>query len=125
MDMTNRDDLYNAIRATGTNKQLHALCATIAREVNRLEKHRDKTIEKEKEVGLNQLTIDSTDSELRAGVRALLINKVNDNSLTASEIGQFKDVFGLANEKDDLLIEAVDYSGACTCAEAHVCPSKG
>ena len=126
MDMTNREDIYGAIRAAGSdNKQLHAVCANIAREVKRLTRDKAKTEEKKKKDGLNQLTADSTDDELRVGVRNLLIAKVNDNSLTASEIGQFKDVFGLADASSDLLIETVDYANACTCDVPHVCPLIG
>ena len=127
MDITSRDELFAAIRATGeSNSQLHAVCVAIATQAKRMDKEIGKqTNEKEKRKGLNQLTADSSDDELRAGVRLLLIAKVNDNSLTASEIGQFKDVFGLADASSDLVIETVDYANACTCDVPHVCPEIG
>ena len=54
-----------------------------------------------------------TDQELRARLKVLLIERLNDRTLTASDIAQLKDVFGLANATSDLRIEGMDFKSMC------------
>jgi hypothetical protein len=55
---------------------------------------------------------DMTDAELRAELRDFLITKLQDKTLSGSDIGQLKDVFGLADQTTDLIINTVDYKNA-------------
>ena len=55
-----------------------------------------------------------TDVELRARLKGLLIERLDDRTLTASDIAQLKDVFGLASAETDLVIQTIDYSSMCS-----------
>ncbi len=55
-----------------------------------------------------------SDVELRARLKALLIERLNDRTLSASDIAQLKDVFGLADAKSELTINITKYSGLCS-----------
>ena len=124
IDYSNAQTIYDTVRAAG-NKTLYAICgqiATMAANLDKLErdqvtrKELASTKEQEKHEGvdetLNTLSLDSTDEELRLGARAFLIGKLKDNAITASEFAQFKDVFGLASQSDELRIITTDYSNA-------------
>ena len=56
---------------------------------------------------------DMSDPELRVEVKKLLMRKLKSGSLTGADIGQFKDIFGLADATSDLVIEVVDYKDVC------------
>lgn len=58
----------------------------------------------------DRLKTEMTDKELRQELRSLLVEKLQNKTLQASEIAQLKDVFGLADQTSDLLVQAVDYS---------------
>ena len=65
-----------------------------------------------KEDGLNP-SPDLSDSQLRTRLKNLLIVKLDNGTVTAAEIAQLKDVFGLADATSDLTIEIVNYKDAC------------
>ena len=130
-DTTNKQTLFNQIKA-GDNKWLYAACGEIVnasrkatrdiKALNKLLETRDNTInglqaqQEEKEDGCNltPLTPKSTDEEIRSHARMLLMTKLNDKSITATEFGQFKDVFGLANADSDITVTTIDYRSMCT-----------
>ena len=114
-----------------TNKEIFALSKLLAKDLrtqglvptiakaqqpiyNTLHKQL-RSIEKEdqeKKNGLN-LPDNPTDTQLREALKALLVVKLKDNTLTAAEIAQLKDVFGLADATSDLTIEVVNYADSC------------
>jgi len=63
--------------------------------------------------GESEAALDLTDEELRARVRRLLIARLDDQSLTASEIGQFTKIFGLDQDAERTIIEPINYCDIC------------
>lgn len=113
MNLTSRQDLFDVINAAKHDKQqLWAAIAPITREFVRLQavEVQFKALVDE---GSDALTEDLTEDELRAHVKSLLITRLKDKTLTAAEIAQFKDVFGLANKSSDIEINVVNYAGIC------------
>ena len=54
-----------------------------------------------------------TDEELRLRLKALLVERLDDRTLSASDIAQLKDVFGLADATSDLTIQITKFDGLC------------
>lgn len=69
-------------------------------------------VEKKKKKGLNPTPV--TDEELRSRLREHLLDRLEDGSLSASEIGQLKDVFNLASKTDNLVIQTIDFRDMCS-----------
>jgi len=118
MDTTTPQAINNAL-ANLDNSTRWAL----AQEIHLIAKHRDKYKEqlstlkakhKNKENGLNLSTASETmdDATLRAYVKEHLVRKLGDGSLSASEIGQLKDVFNLASQTEELSIVVESYENA-------------
>ena len=98
--------IYDTIKTTD-NSQLWSTCGLIAKHIQKLNKTLSK-LNDDKVATL--IPLDCSDEELRTRVKTHLVNKLNDGSLTASEIGQLKEVFpSLVSSVDDLTIEYVDY----------------
>lgn len=122
IDYTDRDSIYNAIRmASGDNSLTLTLAQDIRSQMNKAN-NRAKTAEQSaKSNGINQdvqssldsLGLHSTDAEIRTGARALLISKLQSKEISAAEFAQFKDVFGLANDANDLDIQTVEFKSMC------------
>ena len=124
MDLTNQQLIFDTIKKAD-NAQLWSTCGVIARSAEkaakllaqatqREESYREEQA-KEKENGLNPNRIDVstlTDAELRLRVKQHLVDKLTNNTLGAADIGQLKDVFGLASKTEDLTIQVVDYTNA-------------
>lgn len=115
LDLNNRDSIYSAIKlASGDNSKVFAL----AQEIRTSFRKQGEEIKREIERGnkgvvvgaLDSLTLDATDSEIRAGARALLISKLKQQEITAAEFAQFKDVFGLASAADQTSIVIESFS---------------
>jgi hypothetical protein len=115
IDYSNKDTLYHAIALIrDDNAKLYALCSQIVTDIA-LYKQRgdgDQDIPEDLEECLNALGPNSTEAELRAGTKAWLIHQMKTGKAKAADIGQLKDVFGLASATDDLSIETVDFSNA-------------
>jgi len=118
MDTTTPQAINNAL-ANLDNSTRWAL----AQEIHLIAKHRDKYKEQlntlkakqtKKENGLNLSTASETmdDATLRAYVKEHLVRKLGDGSLSASEIGQLKDVFNLASQTEELSIVVESYENA-------------
>ena len=110
MNYTKPQEINDAFKGAD-NPTLWSLSKLIANHIKAL----DKTIRGLKEelsmaqeVALGQEET-LTDSELRGKLRALLVAKVAEGSISAAEIAQLKDVFGLTNAKQDITIELVHY----------------
>ena len=73
-----------------------------------------------KALGLEPLSLDATDAEIRMHTKQLLIGMLNDGSITSQYFAQFKDVFGLANQSDRLEVHITNYADVIT-----DCPSCG
>lgn len=69
----------------------------------------DKQNKQKNGEGLDTSSLPS-DDELRAQLKVHLINRLAAGTLQAAEIGQLKDVFGLANAEIDLEIVVTDYA---------------
>jgi hypothetical protein len=125
MNYANQQVLFDTInKADG--KSLWSTCGVIsnqlhkaAKAVTKLEKEltyrEDNATKEEKEKGSNPPTINVstlTDAELRMHVKQLLMNRLSAGTLSASDIGQLKDIFGLASKTEELTIQVVDYSNA-------------
>lgn len=125
MNYANQQELFDTInKADG--KSLWSTCGVISNQlhkatkaVTKLEKElayrEEHTTKEEKEKGSNSPTIDVstlTDGELRMHVKQLLMDRLSAGTLSASDIGQLKDIFGLASKTEELQIEVVDYSNA-------------
>tara|TARA_Y100000310_G_scaffold211187_1_gene211926 strand:- start:57 stop:476 length:420 start_codon:yes stop_codon:yes gene_type:complete len=121
LDLTDKQAIYNEIKiaANKDGKALWPLIGKIHTHIHKLtkenntlrEEHTQK--EKKKEEGLDPSNLsDLTDAELRQRVKGLLVARLDEGTLSASDIGQLKDIFGLASKTDDLSIEVVDYSNA-------------
>lgn len=125
MKYANQQELFDTInKADG--KSLWSTCGVISNELRKAHKaieeantYREgierRTIEEKKEESLNPIKIDVstlTDAELRMHVKQHLVNKLTDSTLSGSDIGQLKDIFGLASKTEDLTIQVVDYANA-------------
>jgi hypothetical protein len=119
MNLTNQQELFDTINKAD-NSQLWSTCGVIARSAEKSAKllaqatHREEQHrEEEKKKGLDsQDTANLTDEELRLRVKRHLLVKLSDGSLSGSDIGQLKDIFGLASKTEELTIEVVDYANA-------------
>jgi|TARA_Y100000310_G_scaffold71020_1_gene66841 hypothetical protein len=109
IDLTDKQSIYDNITKAKENKEKFELAGTIHRLIK---KGIDNTRKETKEECLNLSANNLSDSELRVRVKGLLIKRLADGTLSASDIGQLKDIFGLASKTDDLSIEVVDYSNA-------------
>ena len=121
MDLTKQKDIYNTIR-TAEAKNIWPMCGLIASlvkqatlDVKNIQKKYDK-LQLELNEALSKAqektplpSGEVTDDQLRQKLRTLLLNKLNDETLSAAEIAQLKDIFGLTNAKQDITIEIVSY----------------
>jgi hypothetical protein len=122
----NQQELYNSIKKTD-GKTAWATCATVANLLRKQDKliaqaqtYREGIeLEREEQAKKKRDSLDSsspesnlTDEELRLRVKNHLLVKLDDGSLSGSDIGQLKDIFGLASKVEELRIETVDYSNA-------------
>ena len=109
MNLEKQQDVFDTIKATD-NKGLWSLAGLIAKGVfnaNKATKKLQKELDKQTALPLD--TGEVTDDELRRDLRLLLRAKLKDQSLSAAEIAQLKDIFGLTNAKQDVSIEIVSY----------------
>ena len=103
-----QQEIYDIIRVTD-NKDIWSYAGILSK----------KIFNDQKEIKKLQAIIDKfkapventnvTDEELRQKLRSLLLAKLGDQSLSAPEIAQLKDIFGLTNAKQDVVIEIVSY----------------
>ena len=110
MNYANQQELYDYIKQAD-NKDLWSRCGTLAKRVRNLEKI-ESTQEKKKKDGLDPTSGTLTDAELRTRVKNHLVAKLADGTLGAADIGQLKDIFGLASKTEELTIQVVDYANA-------------
>ena len=110
MDYSNQQELYDTIKRAD-NSDLWSLSGAIAKTVQKANKAIEKTKPKKRD-GLNPSTLQMDDSELRTRVKQHLVDKLGDGSLSASEIGQLKDVFNLASQTEELSIVVESYENA-------------
>ena len=122
MDYTSKQSIYDAIKiASKDGKALWPLISQLHTHMNKLQREvttyreentrRENRTKEEKENGLDSLP-NLSDAELRSRVKNHLLVKLDDGSLSGSDIGQLKDIFGLASKVEELRIETVDYSNA-------------
>lgn len=121
MDFTNKDHIFTRIREVmSDNKALYAFCNELriqiqagrkeARESNKALESAQKQIKKlEEMVSAPQ---DMSDEVLMDELRGLLFSKLKDKSLSAAEIRELKELFGLTQKQADLVIETVDFKDA-------------
>jgi hypothetical protein len=110
MNYANQQELYDFIKQAD-NASLWSRCGTLAKTVGKLQK-REEQHTKEKKKGLDSPPPSLTDKELRTRVKNHLVAKLADGTLGAADIGQLKDIFGLASKAEELTIQVVDYSNA-------------
>ena len=131
IDFTVKQQVYNALQAVrNDSRAFSAICEQASKElrdalkqVKKLQASQPEGVSQELQQALDSLTLESTDSEVRLGARALLIGKLRSREISATEFGQFKDVFGLANASDLLTIDVTDYKDVvtdCPACGAHV-----
>ena len=111
MNYTSQQEIYDTIKKA-TNSNLWTTAGVLAQRIKTAEKERDKvTAAKKKEDSLNTPTIplDATDEELRTYVRRHLLVKLSSGDLSASEIGQLKDIFNLSSQSDELQLIVENY----------------
>jgi len=121
MDYSNQQELYDTIKRAD-NSDLWSLSGAIAKTVQKATKDKDKAItnlnkaktttKKENGSNLPALPEDISDAELRTHVKKHLLLRLGDGSLSASEIGQLKDVFNLASQTEELSIVVESYENA-------------
>lgn len=116
IDLTDKQNIFNEIQAaSGDNRKMFNIAQDVFHQVKKL---RDGRAQQEKDQAkrskgleaLNSLSVDSTEAELRACTKLVLIEKLRDQSITAAEFAQFKDVFNLASDVDQLSIETVSFA---------------
>jgi len=115
IDLTDKQSIYDAIRSADAT-ELWAFTSTVYalnRTKDKLQEQVDNQCESAGAESRPPLSDDATDSEVRVRARAVLLDKLNDGSITAAEFAQFKDVFGLASAESDLNIRVVSYSELC------------
>ena len=116
IDLTDKQSIYDAIRSADA-KELWALVSTVYtlnRAKDKLQDQLDNIqVENSGAESRPSLSDDASDSEVRVRARAVLLDKLNDGSITAAEFAQFKDVFGLASAESDLNITVTSYADLC------------
>lgn len=127
MDLTNKQELFNHISTVKEDsKALWGIVSSISLAMVAAEKTKDALDKVKKELaeeygedadGNPCNPLDSTalvtDEQIRARVKRHLLNRLADGTLSASDIGQLKDVFGIANKESDLSISVIDYRSMC------------
>ena len=135
----NKQELFDLISPnTSNNKDLYGVCGTINIEFGKLNKQikaKDKEIrEANKEVlklqkQVEELRLDleqreatattpvsefiePSDDDVRRAIKRLYWSKVQDETLAPSELAQFKDLYGLADKKQDINISTVSFKDA-------------
>ena len=127
-DYTNKQVIYAKIKECGDDgKALYGLCNELRNLIvsgSKAEKVAEKAVAVaqkrvaalEKELAEAKASgaedFDTSDEGLRGEVRSLLVSKLRDKSLSAAEIREFKDLFGLTEKKADLIVNVIDYANA-------------
>jgi regulator of replication initiation timing len=113
MELAKQQLIYDHISTT-SNKDLWAVAGDIARQFNALVKENTKLEKENAKLSVVVEPEDVTDDQLRRSLRSLLVAKLKDQSLSAPEIAQLKDIFGLTNAKQDITISIVSYADCDT-----------
>ena len=121
LDITDRDSIYNTIIACATDSKAQYALATAIRNANRsslkLAKHNaDENNAAQTNYsaleGLQSLSAGSSDAEIRAGARALLIARLKSGEVKGADFGQFIDRLGISAEDVTTPVYLVDFAGA-------------
>lgn len=102
LDITSKTDLYESIKSAKNNSQYHALATKII-EANRA------ALEEQKKSRVS-LGPDASDEEVRAAIRQVLLDRIGDGTLSAADIAQTKDLFGLKDKEQEIIVNLIDYS---------------
>ena len=98
-------DLFNKFKPlllTCDNKVLWSYCAELADAIQaKVKEATSKANSRE----------DMDDESLRAALRSLLVTKLRDQSLSAAEIAQLKDIFHLTAPPNELSVALVQFDG--------------
>lgn len=125
-DYTNKQVIYAKIKECGDDgKALYGLCndlrnlivagakaeAVAEKAVAKSEK-RIAELEKALEAAESTEERDMSDDVLMVKLRELLFVKLEDKTLSAAEIRELKELFGLTQKQADLIINVIDYANA-------------
>lgn len=92
------------------NKAVYAFCQKLATKVNRAmrEWQREATEEAKVKAKVDANTL--TDEERATKLTQFLDGKLMDGSLTAAELAQFKDIYGLKAKDRDVIVNIISWA---------------
>ena len=110
MNLLKEQEVFALMKTLEGNKAVFGACRKISAEAKALVKRIEEKAKKKAEVVQKSIDEEMDDGELRLEVRKHLAKKLRDGSLSAAEIAQLKDLFGLANSTSELSIIVVSYT---------------
>jgi Na+/phosphate symporter len=113
IDVMDRKSLYEGAKGCRDGTELYRWCGEVARLVGIMGKDLEKAKKRLSDYEGALAEGDVTDEELVSRLRVLLLAKLSDQSLSAAEIREMKDLFGLTARTADTIIEIVSYKDVC------------
>lgn len=108
IDFTKQQQIYDTIK-TIPNKELWSFAGLLSKAVFNAQKETKELTKQLEKASAHTTSDEVSDDQLRAKLRSILIKKLEDNSISAAEIAQLKDVFGLTNAKQDINVQVISF----------------